>query len=167
MSDKNLVRIEEIEPMRAAFFHSLSNTPEEDSWNKAESWAREKKLLLVDSRIQIFGRNIYPTEKPEPHGYGIYITLPPNFELESEIQERSIPGGLYALAKCNGLEEMSIKWPELWKWVENSDYHYIGETKGEYGFELGFEEYLNWHSSLIVKTECNIIFDLILQLKEK
>ena len=129
MSNKIKVRLTRLDAMRAAFFHSLSNTPEEDSWNKAESWAREKELLLVDSTIQIFGRNIYPTENPEPHGYGIYITLPPNIELESEIPERSIPKGLYAVVNCNGLEEMSIKWPTLWKWVENSEYQYIGETK--------------------------------------
>jgi hypothetical protein len=28
---------------------------------------------------------------------------------------------------------MSIKWPELWKWVEISEYQYFGETKGENG----------------------------------
>ena len=92
MSDKILVRIEEIEPMRAAFFHSLSNTPEEDAWNKAECWAREKGILNKDEGIQIFGRNIYPTENPEPHGYGIYITLPPNTKVKNEISVRSIPG---------------------------------------------------------------------------
>ena len=125
------------------------------------------KLLLVDSTIKIFGRNIYPTENPEPHGYGIYITLPPNFELESEIQERSIPGGPYAVVNCDGLEEMGIIWPVLWKWVENSEYQYIGETKGEYGFELGFEEYINWYFTVVNKSESKILFDLMLQLREE
>ena len=167
MSDKIKVRLKKLDTMRAAFFHSLSNTPEEDAWNRAESWAKEKGLLHVDESIRIFGRNIYPTENPEPHGYGIYITIPPNTKVESEVPVRSIPGGLYAVAKCNGVEEMSIIWPDLWKWVENSEYQYIGETKGEYGFELGFEEYLNWYSTLVEKTKSNMIFDLMLQLREK
>ena len=71
------------------------------------------------------------------------------------------------MAKCNSPEEMSIVWPELWKWVENSEYQYIGETKGEYGFELGFEEYLNWYYTFFEKTKSNMIFDLMLQLREK
>ena len=64
-------------------------------------------------------------------------------------------------------EEMSTKWPELWKWVENSEHQYIGETKGEYGYELGFEEYLNWYSTLVEKNTINMKFDLMLQLREK
>ena len=167
MSDKIKVRLKRLDVMRAVFFHSLSNTPEEDAWNRAESWAKEKGLLQVDSSIRIFGRNIYPTENPEPHGYGIYIALLPNTKIENDLSVRSIPGGLYAVVYCDGLEEMGIKWPELWKWVENSEYQYIGETKGEYGFELGFEEYLNWHSTLVEKSESKMIFDLMLQLREK
>ena len=167
MSDKIKVRLKRLDAMRAVFFHSLSNTPEEDAWNTAESWAKQNELLQISSSIRIFGRNIYPTENPEPHGYGIYITIPPDTQVESEVPVRSIPGGFYAVAKCDGVEEMSIKWPDLWKWVENSEYQYIGETKGEYGFELGFEEYLNWYSTLIEKTNSNMIFDLMLQLSEK
>jgi len=167
MSDKNKVRLKRLDAMHAVFFYSLSNTPEEDAWNRAESWAKEKGLLQVDSSIRIFGRNIYPTEHPEPHGYGIYITVPPNIKVESEVPVPIIPGGLYAVSKCNGLEEMSIKWPELWKWVENSEYQYIGETKGEYGFELGFEEYINWYFALVDKSESKMLFDLMLQLREE
>ena len=167
MSNKIEVRIKRLDAMRAVFFHSLSNTPEEDAWNRAKSWAEKKGLLQVNSSTRIFGRNIYPTENPEPHGYGIYITVPPKIKEESEILVRSIPGGLYAVVKCEGLEEMSFKWPDLWKWVENSEHQYIGETKGEYGYELGFEEYLNWYSALVEKNTINMIFDLMLQVREK
>ena len=167
MTEEFKVRVKKLEAMRAAFFHSLSNTPEEDAWKKAESWGNEKEILLDGSNIRIFGRNIYPTENPEPHGYGIYITIPTNTKIKREILVRSIPGGLYAVVKCNGLEELIGNWPKLWKWVENSEYQYIGETKGEFGFELGFEEYLNWYSSLIVKTTSTMIFDIMLQLREK
>ena len=99
MSEKIKVRLKKLEDMRAAFFYSLSNTPEEDAWNKAESWVKERGFLQIDSNIRIFGRNIYPTENPEPHGYGIYITIPPNTKVESEVPVRLIPGGLYAVVK--------------------------------------------------------------------
>jgi len=166
MSDKIKVDLKKMDSMRAAFFHSLSNTPEEDAWSRAESWAKEKRLLEMDSSIRIFGRNIYPTENPEPHGYGIYITIPPNIKVERDIPIRTVSGGLYAAVKCEGLEELIANWPELWKWVENSKYQYIGETKGELGFELGFEEYINWYSSLVDKSESKMVFDLLLQLRE-
>jgi len=167
MSDNIIVNLKKMNSMRAAFFYSLSNTPEIDAWSKAESWAKEKEMLQEYLSIRIFGRNIYPTENPEPHRYGIYVTIPPDTKVEGEISVRSIPKGLYAVVKCNGVEEMSTKWPKLWKWVENSEYQYVGETKGECGFELGFEEFLNWYSTLVEKTENNIKFDLMLQLKEK
>jgi len=167
MSDKIKVSLKELDTMRATFFYSLSNTPEEDAWNKAESWAKVRGFLQIDSSIRIFGRNIYPTENPEPHGYGIYITIPPNTKVEIEVPVRLIPGGLYAVVKCNGVEEMSIIWPGLWKWVENSEHQYIGETKGEHGYELGFEEYINWYSTLVSKSESKMLFDLMLQLREK
>jgi DNA gyrase inhibitor GyrI len=167
MSKTFKVKLKRLDAMRAVFFHSLSNTPEEDAWNKAESWAREKGILKSSSILRIFGRNIYPTENPEPYGYGIYIIIPSDTEVGGEVPVRSIPRGLYAVVKCNGLEEMSLKWPELWKWVENSEYHYIDETKGEYGYELGFEEYLNWYSTLVDKSESKMLFNLMLRLKEK
>jgi len=167
MSEKIKARLKRLDAMRAVIFHSFSNTPDVDAWSKAEAWAKDKGILNSDSNIRIFGRNIYPTENPEPHGYGIYITIPPNTKVESEIPVRSIPGGLYVVTKCNGPEEMSIMWPGLWKWVENSEYQYIGETKGEYGFELGFEEYKNWYAALVDKSESKMLFDLLLQLREE
>ena len=91
MSENIDVKLEKLESMRAVFFHASSNTPEEDAWSKAEAWVKNKGILNSDSNIRIFGRNTYPTENPEPHGYGIYITIPPNTKVESEIPVRSIP----------------------------------------------------------------------------
>ncbi len=58
MSEKIKVRLNRLDAMRAVFFHSLSNTPEEDAWNTAESWAKQNELLQISSSIRIFGRNI-------------------------------------------------------------------------------------------------------------
>ncbi len=161
------IRIEKIKSERAVYFHALSETPEEDVWNKAEFWAKKKGLIDKGSKIRIFGRNTYPTENPEPHGYGYFVTVPPNFRVEKEISVRIIPEGLYAIVRCEGLEEISKTWESLWKWVNESKYEYIGETKGEYGYELGFEEHLNWYSAMIDKSENMFIFDLMLQLNDK
>jgi len=167
MSDKIKIRLERLKTMRTTYFHALSNTPEEDAWKKAEIWANERGLLEKDSTIRIFGRNIYPTTNPEPHGYGFFIKITPDLKVENEISIRLIPGGFYAAARCEGLEQIGLVWSELWKWIANSKYQYIGMTKGEYGFELGFEEHVNWYSVLIEKSEKKIIFDLMLQLWEE
>lgn len=161
------IRLKRIKSMRAAYFHAFSETPEDDAWKKTETWAKEKGLLNKDSKTRIFGRNIYPTEKPEPHGYGYFIIITPDITIEKGISRRIIPGGLYAVVRCEGFEEMGEIWASLWKWVNESEHEYIGETKGEYGFELGFEELLNWYPVMVKKSEKKFLFDIMLQLREK
>lgn len=165
---KNIdVRVEKLKAMRAAYFHALSDTPEEDAWKKAESWARKKGLIHKNSKVRVFGGNSYPTVNPEPHGYGFFITITPDVKVESEISVRLISGGLYGIARCKGLEQIVLTFTELMKWVDNSKYQYIGETKGEHGYEIGFEEIINWYSFLVEKSKDKIILDLMLQLWEE
>ncbi|MFX1274767.1 MAG: GyrI-like domain-containing protein [Promethearchaeota archaeon] len=165
MSDN--IKVKNIKSIRTAVFYSFSESPEEDAWEKAEKWLEKKDLLKKKSNIRVFGRNIYPTENPEPHGYGYYITVTPDIEIEKDINITIIPGGLYAITKCEGFEELVQEWPNIWKWVEESDYKYIGETKSDLGFELGLEEHINWREFLIDKSESNIIFNLMIQLYEE
>ncbi|MFX1558410.1 MAG: effector binding domain-containing protein [Promethearchaeota archaeon] len=165
MSEK--VRLERLKSMRAVYFYAFSETPEEDSWKKLESWATNSGLFKKSSKSRIFGRNIYPTENPEPHGYGYFLTITPETKIEKEISIHIIPGGLYAVTKCEGFEEIGKNWETLWKWVNKSKHKYIGETKSELGFELGFEEHLNWYSFMVEKSASAPIFDLMLQLWEE
>ena len=67
------VRIERLETLRAAHVHVQSETPEEDAWKKMESWAKPKGLFEKGARV--FGRNTYPTDNPEPHGYEFFLTV--------------------------------------------------------------------------------------------
>ena len=52
-------RIERLETLRTAHIHVLSETPEEDAWNKMEAWAKG----LLEKGARVFGR--YPTDNPE------------------------------------------------------------------------------------------------------
>ncbi|MFX1497005.1 MAG: GyrI-like domain-containing protein [Promethearchaeota archaeon] len=153
--------------IRSAYFHAFSNTPEEDAWKMLELWAKNKGFLKENSNIRIFGRNTYPTENPEPHGYGFFIALTPETKIEKNIFIRIIPGGLYALLRCEGIEKLGECWGNLWKWVNESEYKYIGETKGVNGFELGYEEHLNWYHTFVKKDENKFIFNLMIQLWEE
>ena len=160
------IRIERLNSLRVAFFYSFAENPEEDAWQNALIWLKNKKLLENFSDIRVFGRNIYPTEDPEPHGYAYHITISPNFQIEKNLNVSIIPGGLYAILSCKGFEDLIKNWPKLWKWVNNSNYKYIGETKSELGYELGYEEIVNWHEFFIEGKNVEILFNLMIQLFE-
>jgi len=161
------IRVERLKSLRTAFFYSFSENPEEDAWNKAFIWLENKKFLNDYSKVQIFGRNIYPTENPEPHGYAYYITITPDVKIEKDMNVTIIPGGFYAISSCKGFEELTENWSKLWKWIEKNQYKYIGETKNELGYELGFEELVNWYEFFIERSDKQIRFNLMVQLFEE
>ena len=156
------VRLERLETMRAAHVHAFSESPEEDAWKKMVAWAKPKGLLEEDSGTRVFGRNTYPTDAPEPHGYEFFLTVGAEVEAEGDIDIREIPGGLYAVLRFEGLENMKDAWERLWNWIKESEHEHIGWRKGEHGWHNGFEEHLNPLEESMQKW----IFDLWVQLKE-
>jgi DNA gyrase inhibitor GyrI len=141
----------------------LSETPEEDAWKKIVAWAKPRGMLEKSAGTRVFGRNTYPTNNPEPHGYEFFLTVGPKAEPEGDIKIKNIPGGLYAVLRFENLENMGKAWRDLWEWIEKSGYDHIGWQKGENGWFNGFEEHLNWHEN---KPTIEWIFDLWVQLKE-
>jgi len=156
------VRVERLETMRAAHVHAFSETPEEDAWRKMEAWAGPNGLLEEGSGTRVFGRNTYPTDNPEPHGYELFLTIGAEVEPAGAVEIGEIPGGLYAALRFRNLENMRIAWERLWKWIEESEHYHAGWKKGEHGWVDGFEELLNHHE----KSQNKWIFDLWLRLKE-
>jgi DNA gyrase inhibitor GyrI len=156
------VRLERLETMHAAHAHAFSETPEEDAWSKLEAWAKPKGLLEEGIGTRVFGRNTYPTDNPEPHGYEFFLTVGPGIEPEGDINIREIPGGLYAVLRFKNLDNIGRAWEHLWKWTKESRYEHIGWRKGEHGWCNGFEEHLNW----LEGSPNQWIFDLWVQLKE-
>lgn len=157
------VRVEKLETMYGACVHVLSETPEEDAWKKIEAWARPKGFLEKSVGARVFGRNTYPTNNPEPHGYEFFLTVGPEIKPEGDIKKEKIPGGLYAVLRFKNLDNIGKAWRVLWEWIEESEYDHIGWRKGDHGWCNGFEEHLNWHEK---KPTSEWIFDLWVQLKE-
>lgn len=157
------VRVERLETMYCACVHVLSETPEEDAWKKMEAWAGPKELLEKSVGTRVFGRNTYPTNDPEPHGYEFLLTVKPDIKPEGGIKIKKIPGGLYAVLRFKNLDNMGKAWRALWEWIEESEYDHIGWQKGDHGWCNGFEEHLNWYEK---KPTTGWIFDLWVQLKE-
>ena len=156
------VRLERLETMRAAHVHAFSETPEEDAWKKLTSWAKPRGLLEEGVRTRVFGRNTYPTDKPEPHGYEFFLTVGPDVKPEGDIDIREIPGGLYAVLRFKDLDNMKDAWLHLWNWINESEYDHIGWRKGDHGWCNGFEGRLN----PLERSPRDWIFDLWVQLKE-
>lgn len=156
------VRLERLETMRTAYTHVFSGTPEEDAWKKMEAWAKPKGLLEEGAGTRVFGRNTYPTDNPEPHGYEFFLTVGPDIEPEGDIEIRKIPGGLYAVLRFKNLDNIGKAWEHLWKWIKESEYDHVGWQKGEQGWVNGFEEHLN----PLEKSPKEWVFDLWVQLKE-
>lgn len=160
---KMYVRVERLEAMRVAHIHVLSDTPEEDAWRKMEAWARPIGLLNKHVGTRVFGRNTYPTDNPEPHGYEFFLTVDPDIKTEGDIDIKEIPGGLYAVLRFRNLNNIGEAWKHLWKWLEESEYEHLGWRKGDHGWVDGFEEHLNPFDG---KPHEEWTFDLRVQLKE-
>jgi DNA gyrase inhibitor GyrI len=168
MSDELEVRLERMKTRRAAYFHELSENPEEDAWKKAAAWLKKKRFLKKDAPIRIFGRNNWPTQNREPYGYGFFIPLTPDIKITDSVLSRYIPGGLYAVTRCEGVENVHETWGKFWEWIKESEHHYIGGTKFvTIGYELGLEEIVNWYEAMVEGQMDKAIFDLWIPLFEE
>jgi len=155
------VRIEQLNSMRAAYIHSSSNTPEEDAILKMMEWAKAKG---IDKKagLRLFGRNTYPDERPQPRGYELYLIVDEKTLCEG-IETANLPGGTYAVLRFKNLSNIGFAWKKLWDWIEKSDHEHAGWQKGIHGWVGGFEEQLNWQTTL-PKTDW--VFDLWVPLKK-
>jgi len=157
------VRLERLGAMRAICAYALSDTPEEDAKEKIMTCAKSKGLTGKNSVSRLFGRNTYPSDNPEPHGYEFYLTDESDFEPEGDLEAGEIPSGLYAVLRFKNLYKMGEAWAKLLKWIEESPYEHVGWKKGDHGWVGGFEEHLNWKEE---KPHTEWIFDLWVKLKE-
>lgn len=157
------VRLQRSKTMRAAYVHSSSNSPEEDAEKRIIEWAKSKGLMEKTMGARLFGRNTYPTDKPEPHGYELYLTVDSHIEIEGDVEMREIPEGLYAVLRFTNLNKIKEAWQKLWKWFEDSEHKPVDWKKSEHGWVDGFEEQVNWQEE---KPQTEWILDLWVQIKE-
>jgi hypothetical protein len=143
--------------------YALSDTPEEDAKEKIVEYAKAKGLTSKNSVCRLFGRNTYPTNDPEPHGYELQLTTDGTLEPEEGLEASQMPGGLYAVLRSKNLFNIAEAWAKLLKWVENSKHEQIGWTKTSHGWAGGFEEHLNWKEE---KPPTEWVFKLWIKLKE-
>ena len=161
------VRFEWLHPSKVAYVHASGDNPEEAAMAKILKWA-DSKGLTGQHELSLFGRNTYPTDHPEPHGYEYYLTFNGDFKPEGEIEIKTLPAGLYAVLRFKNLFMIQDAWMRLIKWVQENGHEQVGMSKGAYGWvNSGFEELINWQELKNQKPPTEWLFDLWLQIKNK
>jgi DNA gyrase inhibitor GyrI len=117
------VRIVELEPMRVASAHGFGKSPEEQAWTKLIAWAQGKGLLDDLATRRFYGFNDPDPSPGSPnYGYEQWMTVGPDVASEGEVEIKTVPGGLYAVARCT-LGTIGEVWKRLVTWREDSTYN--------------------------------------------
>lgn len=128
--------------MAAAHFYSLSSQPEEEALTSALQYAKNNGLTEKTSRL--LGRNIYLTDKPEPHGYEYYLAAD-RTRLIGNASLGEVSGGLYAVVEVKGILSLPEGWKNLLEWAAANGYRAVGVKMGPHGWvNSAYEELLDW-----------------------
>ena len=122
MSDLD-VRIVKLESMRVASVRGFSESPEKLAWEKLVAWAKPKGLLDDLKQHRIFGfNNPDPSPGSPNYGYEFWIMVGPDVEPEGEVRIQDFLGGLYAVTRCQGVDNITETWKQLIRWGVDSKY---------------------------------------------
>jgi DNA gyrase inhibitor GyrI len=160
----NHAKLQRLNTLTAAYVHANGLTPEENAFKKIMQHAAAAGLTQSKTS-RLFGRNTYPTQAPEPHGYEYYLTSQKkDAKATEEVQIKEIPTGLYAVLENQKLASLYEGWKQLFTWVKANGYEAVEVNRGDYGwFNSAFEELANWQEN---KAPNEWIFNLWVQLKE-
>ena len=113
------VRIVDLAPMRVACAHGFGASPEELAAEKIQALVDEKGL----TNYRQFGfNNPNPSPGSPNYGYDIWITVGTDEEGSDEIEIKDFGGGLYAVTRFKGLQNIGTVWQALVNWCDGSPY---------------------------------------------
>lgn len=115
------IRIIDLEPMRVAATLGFGPTPEIEAWEKLLKWARANSLLDGSRRFYGFN-NPNPVPGSPNYGYEQWMTIGPDVVADADVEIKDIPGGRYAVLRCEGLATIGDDWARLVSWTEASPY---------------------------------------------
>lgn len=149
------VRISTLEAMRVASFHAFGPSPELDAAAKVVDWAKPRGFLDEPEKHRIFGfNNPNPSTGTPNYGYEFWIQIEPDTKVEKEVSVKEFEGGLYAITRSVGIENITATWMKLAEWVENnSKYSYgsremLEEHVGPFPFEVSEDFTLDLYCSI-------------------
>lgn len=117
------VRIVNLEAMTVASSYGFGEQPEMQAWENLLNWAREKGFNLQDHRFFGFN-NPSPSPGSPNYGYEQWMTVHPGEKPSNGIEIKEFSGGLYAVTRCEGLQNITKIWKQLVIWREESGYAY-------------------------------------------
>jgi DNA gyrase inhibitor GyrI len=117
------VRIVTLDPMRVASVLGFGPSPEMVAWQKLAAWAGPRGLLAEPDRPRIFGfNNPSPSPASPNYGYEFWIAVDPDIQADGEVSIKQFDGGLYAVARCQGVDIITETWKQLVAWLAASPY---------------------------------------------
>ena len=117
------VRIVQLDALRVVSAHGFGESPEGQAWDTLLTWARPKGLLDDLAAVRFFGfNNPNPSPGSPNYGYDQWMSVGPDVEAEGEVEIKEVSGGLYAVARCEGLDNIGPTWKGLVTWFEDSPY---------------------------------------------
>lgn len=150
------VRIITLDPFIAVSFHGYGASPEVEAWTKTNAWLAESRLLEDGKHHRFFGfNNPSPSSRSPLYGYDVWVTVDDEFQPTGEVKMAACSGGLYAVTRCTGVENISATWQEFISWREKSGYRYDRSRQW-------LEEQLNLNAP-----SDELIFDLFMPIREK
>jgi DNA gyrase inhibitor GyrI len=116
------VRIVNLEPVRVASAYGFGEQPEYIAWDKLLDWAKRQGFEDL-GKHRFFGfNNPNPSPGSPNYGYEQWMTVGPEVEGDDEIEIKDFQGGLYAVTRSEGLQNISENWQKLVVWREDSKY---------------------------------------------
>lgn len=112
------IRFIVLPPMRTAAYACVDSAPEDKAMAPVLRWIKESGLL---GTMRLFGYNTepYPSNESPEYGFGFCATIPEGILIPDPLQERRLPGGLYAV--MNSTEDIGGSWTEFLEIIKSSE----------------------------------------------
>ena len=116
------VRIVRLDAMHVAAALGFGPSPEPLAWEALTTWAEGEGLRLSEHRLFGFN-NPSPAPGSPNYGYEQWLVLRGQALPAGSVQIKDVPGGLYAVMRCQGIPNPEI-WMQLVRWREASPYRF-------------------------------------------
>jgi DNA gyrase inhibitor GyrI len=115
------VRIVELEPTVVASAYGFGDQPEMQAWETLLSWVKSKDFKVKNHRFFGFN-NPSPSPGSPNYGYEQWMTVDQGEKPAEGIEIKEFSGGLYAVTRCENLQQITQIWKQLAVWREESKY---------------------------------------------
>jgi DNA-binding transcriptional MerR regulator len=119
------LRIISLPAMRVAVCNVISESPEDEALGNVLKWAGEENLM---GTARIFGFNTTPySPESAEYGWAACITIPEQVKIPEYLEEKRLPGGLYA--SFNSTNEVYDSWQTLMRLLKECEEYEVDKNR--------------------------------------